>query len=170
MKKRWKPAHWETATKRTFMVPDDSWEFARTHPLGAAGLIRTLLEQEQASKEGRFRSKERETSLATPVGMMSVAAVPDGFVLHFEDTPVAYYQYDTDQPWPVIRIPGLPSQVMSICLHTDQTLSIPLKRGQTVSLPIPVSTVEKRMANARAQPLTKLTPSTEASVEDDTEN
>ena len=169
MQKRWKPAKSQTTKTRTLVAPDDLWEHARAHPLGAGGLIRLLLEQDRDAREGRFREGRPELALKTPVGFMAVTPRPDGFILHLEDQPVLYYTYQDGQPWPVLQIPGLPAQVMSVCLQTDQTLVIPLKRGQTVTIPTPVTTLEKRMAKARARQALQISPDTRVDSEEGSE-
>ena len=151
MRKRWKPAKSQTTKTRTLVAPDDLWEHARAHPLGAGGLIRSLLEQDRDAQEGRFREGQPELFFKTPAGFMYVTPRMDGFLLQLEDRVVLHYTYEAGQPWPVLTIPGLPSQVMSVCLQPDQTITIPLKEGQIVSIPTPGVALETRMVEAHAR-------------------
>lgn len=166
MQKRWKPTVAQKTKTRTLVAPDDLWEYARAHALGAGGLIRSLLEQDRNAREGRFREGQPELFFKTPAGFMYVTPRQNGFLLQLEDKVVLHYTYEDGQPWPVLVIPGLPSipglptQVMSVCLQTDQIITIPLKRGQTVSIPTPGITLEQRVAEARARQELQKSPNT----------
>lgn len=166
MQKRWKPAKAQKTKTRTLVTPNDLWEYALAHPLGAGGLIRSLLEKDRDAREGRLQKGQPELSLKTPAGFMYVTPRENGFILQLEDQAVLYYIHEDGQPWPVLQIPGLPSQVMSVCLQPDQTLLIPLKKGQMVSIPTPVDTLEKRMAKAHARQGLQEAPTTLADGEE----
>lgn len=146
MKKRWRPKASENAIKRTIVLNDALWEWARDQPEGATGLIRRLLEQEHHAQATR-----RVLSVMTLAGEMQAISNGEGMILLLEDDAVLYWSVEKGESVPVMKIPALPTQVMSVNLQSDQTITIPLKQGQTVSIPTPVDTLEKRMSKARAR-------------------
>ena len=155
MKKRWGPNVSESAIKRTIVLNDALWEWARDQPEGASGLVRRLLEQERHTHATR-----RVLSVMTSAGEMQAISDGEGMILLLEDDAVLYWSVEEGQPVPVMRIPALPTQVVSVNLHPDQIITIPLKRGQTVTIPTPVTSLEKRKAEARARRAAKDAPDT----------
>ena len=162
MKKRWRPKASENAIKRTIVLNDALWEWARDQPEGATALIRRLLEQEHHAQETR-----RVLSVMTAAGEMQAVSNGEGMILILEDDAVLYWSVEEGQPAPVMKIPALPDQIVSITLKADQTITIPLKPGQMVSIPTPVITLKKRMVTARARQETEKAPDTLAQVRKD---
>ena len=81
-----------------------------------------------------------------------------------------HWSVEEGQSVPVLKIPALPAQVLSVNLHLDQTITIPLKRGQTVSITTPVETLEQRMAKSHAPHRAKPAAKTDAAPEKGDQN
>ncbi len=160
MKKRWRPKASENAIKRTIVLNDELWEWARDQPEGATGLIRRLLKLEYHAQATR-----RVLSVMTLAGEMQAVSNGEGMILLLEDDAVLYWSVEKGQSVPVMKIQALPTQVLSINLQSDQTITIPLKQGQTVSIPTPVDTLKKRMTKADALPQAKQAADTETGRE-----
>ena len=160
MKQRWRPSASEKAIKRTIVLSDELWEWGRDQPEGATGLIRRLLEQERHAQATR-----RVLSVPTPAGEMQAISNGEGMILLLEDDAVLYWSIEEGQSVPVLKIPALPAQVVSVNLHPDQAITIPLKRGQTVSITTPVEPLEQLMAKAHAPHRAKTAAKTDAAPE-----